>query len=100
MLNEVARLPHLFNLEFISADNPRPDSVTGHRRKGPYIYRITVITRKAIREFLPHRGVHPHIVTSAGLDYKLGPIEEAGKTCLRYNPCGSESENMTYVTQY
>jgi hypothetical protein len=101
MLNEVAHLPHLLNLEFIPAEGRR--SSFSFRPLGHYIYRIAVTTRKAIRQFLPDHGVHPPIVTSAGLDYELGPMEEAGKICLRYKPCGSEWEGIgdfKYVSEY
>jgi hypothetical protein len=82
MFKQLAQLPHLLELEFIPADR--------------YADRAVITTRKAIRQFLPDYGVHPPVVTSAGLDYKLGPVEEAGKSCLRYNPCGSEEYNPRY----
>jgi hypothetical protein len=93
MLNDVAHLPHLSVLEFIPADGRGPFQSRRPRHLKPYILRAIATTRKAIRQFLPDRGVHPEFVASAGLDYKLGPVEGAGKTCLRYNPCGSESED-------
>ena len=87
MFNELAQLPQLFELEFISAENLKNGLSIG---KNSHAYRVMVATRKAVRQFLPDWDVHPHVVTSAGLHYKLWPIEEAGKSRLRYNPCGSE----------
>jgi hypothetical protein len=78
MLNKLAQLPHLWKLEFISAINLYV--VCGNH----------LATRKAIQEFLPDGGVYPYLVTSHGLDYKLRPVEEKGKTCWRYTECGPE----------
>ena len=88
MFNQLAHLPHLLELEFLATDTRTPLDyfICGQT----YTYRVIVATRKAIRRLLPDCGVHPHVVTSAGLDYKLGRKEEAGKSYLCYSPCGSE----------
>jgi hypothetical protein len=76
MFNQLAQLPHLLELEFIPASR--------------YADRLVYSTRNAIRQFLPDYGVHPPVVTSAGVDYKLGRRGD-GKGCLHYHPCGSEA---------
>jgi hypothetical protein len=90
MLNDLGHLPHLWELEFISSNAQRPSGIVCRHGINAHGNHFTVAVRKAIRECQPERGVHPHVVISDGLDYTLGLIEEPGKTCLRYNPCGSE----------